>query len=666
MIWSEKDLVDMLFAGEKTLVEQVMAKLDEPENQDIFLPRNFSLLWGILGVVGLEGASAEARKKIWHALCDNGVVKAFELGILADYLYRLEKDVTDDRLYAWRNIDNSDAGVKFSQSILEQLLISNQDLCAEIFATGYQPWSFAEKLDLCELSVPLKLYLEQIRMQIDDIRLDNSELYFAYKKFLQKLVLIIIHMRRELTEAEKKYFCIYFQDIINNQFNRNDIGMTDRFWTRLMLRKNINELSEIEYKALRAYNQDIIDFIAPFEEEEGFYEECAIQSVYGDVERASALTDRCLLLAKKTSICKGVVFAKVLVNLGQINSAILVLKMLARYGQATMMTCYLNCLLPLAKDTEDELLQILCTNLAAVKKNAVEYMNLAYQEYVARFYLQAVRAFIDDEKYVQGVALLKEMVLQHWFDGLSDLVPDFMVLANRVLEVDDNSRDDLLSISNILNLSVFDEGGVCRIGYGKGENLYFSGKSFGADNIAFSNYKSENNNEYASYSVSEQSLEDEKVLTEDVENDGNGEEISKINETDYNEVIDEQKDIKNNILDVNPNDIDEHFEQIKQMADTAIQEETVIHAGQIHTNQGQSIESNNVNDVGDGISRESAEDLLNVSSRDVDNPFEYIKNLADTTVRKVEKLRDNIKEAHALAKIKWLANKIKFLHKNND
>ena len=106
MLWSEKELVSKMLAEENVLAEQVMAKLDMPENQDLFLPQNFSLLWGLLGVIGLNGAVADVQEKIWKALCDNGASKAFELGILADFAFRLAKDVTDERLRVWLNLDN--------------------------------------------------------------------------------------------------------------------------------------------------------------------------------------------------------------------------------------------------------------------------------------------------------------------------------------------------------------------------------------------------------------------------------------------------------------------------------------------------------------------------------------------------------------------------------
>ena len=668
MLWSEKELVSKMLAEENVLAEQVMAKLDMPENQDLFLPQNFSLLWGLLGVIGLNGAAADVQEKIWKALCDNGASKAFELGILADFTFRLAKDVTDERLRVWLNLDNHIAGEKFIKSILEPLLASNENLSGEIFAIGYQPWSFVEQLNTRELSVPLKLYLERIRAQVIDGNLDKTEFYVTYKNFLQKLTSTIVYMRRELTEAEKKYFCYYFQDILSNRLSYTDLGINDRFWSRLMLQKNIHKLSEIEYAALRSYNQDIIDFIASFEEKDGFYEECAAQSVYSDIKRVSSLTERCLSLAKKTTDPKGVVYAKALINLGQVKSAVLVLKMLARYGQATMMACYLNCLLPLAKGAENVLLQILCTNLFVVRSNAAEYMNVGYKEYITRFYLQAVRGFIDYEKYTQGAALLQEMVLQHWFDGLDSVKPEFIALVNRILAKDENSRNGLLLISNKLNLNVFNKDGVCYVGDNNSNNSAFIEISNLTENQATVYRGLVNDDEVISHLIDEPDVHDNAVYVDEAKKDMPV-------RLHPNVASENEKYFKNSILDINSDDIDKHFEQIKQVTDAAIQEEIGTQAKSVGEefydknvdilNQKQTVEIWDAGNADKENDNMGVEDLLNITSRDVDNRFEYIKNLADTTMKKVEKLKDSIKEAHAFAKIKILANKLKLPHKDD-
>lgn len=43
-----------------------------------FAAENFSYLWGALGVAGLRGTDAAARRKIWQVLKENGVPDAFE------------------------------------------------------------------------------------------------------------------------------------------------------------------------------------------------------------------------------------------------------------------------------------------------------------------------------------------------------------------------------------------------------------------------------------------------------------------------------------------------------------------------------------------------------------------------------------------------------------
>ena len=73
MMWSKAELENLALGGAEVAAERAMKHLSRPENADIFAAENFSYLWGALGVAGLRGTDAAARRKIWQVLKENGV-----------------------------------------------------------------------------------------------------------------------------------------------------------------------------------------------------------------------------------------------------------------------------------------------------------------------------------------------------------------------------------------------------------------------------------------------------------------------------------------------------------------------------------------------------------------------------------------------------------------
>lgn len=106
MMWSKAELENLALGGAEVAAERVMKHLSRPENADIFAAENFSYLWGALGVAGLRGTDAAARRKIWQVLKENGVPDAFEKGILGDFTRELAARHKDNRLRAWHGLDN--------------------------------------------------------------------------------------------------------------------------------------------------------------------------------------------------------------------------------------------------------------------------------------------------------------------------------------------------------------------------------------------------------------------------------------------------------------------------------------------------------------------------------------------------------------------------------
>ena len=102
MMWSKAELENLALGGAEVAAERVMKHLSRPENADIFAAENFSYLWGALGVAGLRGTDAAARRKIWQVLKENGVPDAFEKGILGDFTRELAARHKDTGLIIFR------------------------------------------------------------------------------------------------------------------------------------------------------------------------------------------------------------------------------------------------------------------------------------------------------------------------------------------------------------------------------------------------------------------------------------------------------------------------------------------------------------------------------------------------------------------------------------
>lgn len=667
MIWSEKELAYMPLAGEKVIISQVMTKLGMPENEDIFLPQNFSLLWGILGVVGLVNTTADVRAKIWLALKDGGALDAFKLGILADFTAQMSEHLDDYRLKAWEKLDNYDASIKFCRLILDDLIFSNPDLCADIFALGYRPWDMLEKFDKQELSFSLKVYLEQILQYLPDDGLEKAKYFLFHQRFLKRLVFLIRYTRRDLTEGERKYFCFYFQDLLSSGFDRHDLGITDHFWAKLMLQKNVEMLSEIECTALRSYNRDIMDFIFPFEENDGFYEECAAVSIYGEEKRFSALYERCLYLAKKTTEPRGVVFAKALLNIGEVGLAIRILQTLAKYGQATMLVCYFDVLLAAIKGEENVLLQILKANLFAVRNNSVRFINAAYKEFITRHYLLAVQGFINNGNFVQAASLLQEMVMQQWFADSEELKSDFIVAANKILLQGKQFHSGLISAANKLNLKEFYNGDICFVDFNKDDLSHTKVEDSIKDVVAEKTEEIVEKTNIAEKQISSA----EKDLSSKV---GNAQDVGAVS----HDTINDKNDNKSNVLEIDSKEVDKHFEQIKQTVDAVIQEQVALPENVSEKNTSESLDVEQISpskiDIGQAKNDESKKtdddskinlnNILNIDSKEIDKYFEQIKNLTDDAFKKVSQkaaqITEGIREKNTFSKIKQLASKIKF------
>lgn len=163
MMWSKAELENLALGGAEVAAERVMKHLSRPENADIFAAENFSYLWGALGVAGLRGTDAAARRKIWQVLKENGVPDAFEKGILGDFTRELAARHKDNRLRAWHGLDNFQAGIKFQKTILEKLAKYDKELEEDVLPYCFDYKKLIDELNVKELGGRLKAYLTVTR-----------------------------------------------------------------------------------------------------------------------------------------------------------------------------------------------------------------------------------------------------------------------------------------------------------------------------------------------------------------------------------------------------------------------------------------------------------------------------------------------------------------------
>ena len=461
MIWSKQELENLAIGGAEPTRERVLKHLSAPENADIFTAENFSYLWGALGVGGVKGTDAAARRKIWQALGDNGVLDAFDKGILGDFNREMAANFKDSRLRAWKGLDNFQTGVKFQKTILEKLARGDEELAAAAAPLLFDYRQMAEQLDKHELDAKLKTYLERLRGLSAACGISGDAVRAVYEKtmILRKLCDVAAYTSRKLTEAEKDYLFRYLREAVIDGFAPKDIGLDDMVLARLMADSVPEGASELEKAPLLSRNAEIEEFAAGLEEEQGFLEETAARYIRLDPGKTRELTQRCLKLIAAGKRPKGVIFALALLEMRQVKSAVQILLELAKRGQATEMAGFLHRLLPKAKGAETLIADIVRTNLQNLA-GAAEYK----RDYAARLSLLAVRDFAEAGLTQQGAELLAYLAAAYrpWFMGEGQ--KPYMALGNMLIAADKNVAGLLAEQARKIGLAVYEAEGATFLG----------------------------------------------------------------------------------------------------------------------------------------------------------------------------------------------------------
>lgn len=691
MIWSEQELANMPLGGEKIAVERFMKHLDEPVNASIFKPENFSFLWGILGVAGLKGASEEAREEIWEALKQNGAVDAYDKGILGDFNHHLFGVYKDNRLAAWRKLDNYDAGLKFRNGILHELLKTNEKLEKEAAPYCLDVIKLISGLQKISLQPQLKAYLEQIRSKVPDAN-DDLLMAAAYEKedVLRKLTDVLVYAKRTFSESEKEYFYFYLKEAITGGFDAKTIGVDDRVLARLLADGNLDDMAELDAYPLRARNADILALAQKLEEKDAFFEQTAAQYILNDKRKIPELVERCLTLINVSKAPRGVFFALQLSNLKQIKSAFKILVELAKKGRVTEAACFVHRLLPNAKGAEKLLVDILATNLNQIRANSSLGHNQPFLEYVARIYLQAAHSFAEGCCFKESALLLKKMAEGELLTDFRAVYPGFISLANMLLMEDKETLADISEAAELLHLQIYEDWKHTFIGEEKDnpltaarqklQNKVKETTTFDVGRVLDKMSKAEAST-YGVYrnvkdalsfkkknasDVVMENLASLEVLSNEKENplpkEETKAEISAVEKTEEQE----NNKLTNNVLDSNSNALDEYFQAPQDVVSTSepldapvpfqkvpdapeneqpIAEFTETPVSEIKTWEEPASEKVSEQDVSKyNRARINIKNILNIKAEDVDKHFEKIKQVTNTAIARAEEQAKRLKD----------------------
>ncbi|MBR2273713.1 MAG: hypothetical protein IJ864_02640 [Alphaproteobacteria bacterium] len=596
MICTEQEITGMILSAQVDKLELVMRKLDSSWYDFLFENEHFALLWSMIGMVSLKGASVPVREKIWRKLLENGVVKAFNNHFLQKFSMQLAENGNVPSS-VWTELDEAKCEVKFQQIILDELLETNVYLGNEIFSVGFNGQGLIDKLTEIPLNDAIEAYL---------VHLFNDDNCLERNKILHQLTTILVYANRSLSNREKKYFSYYFQEFVKRERNSyKKIGLDDRLWARLIAGGRISDLSKTDQPVAQAHNQEIIDFVRQFEEDEGFYDETAARWVEFEQVHLLEAKERCLWLINQSNHPRGILLALAALNLEQVGVAAEILFHLAQKGRATEMIGFLHRILACRLVQSRQVTTLLKCNLRAFRIIQKSNINNSLKEYISRRYLQAIHIFLLRDQINDGFEILKALVMGEWIDEQSVLVEE---VAKIILEMEQRSsvlHSKLIYLSSKLKLNIFDEKNdedvpldvayelenewANNINLDSFSALLSEPKIVAADSSLIA---SEAGTGILNTDVPIAEGKDNKIIDNmeiDAKNnplhdDENNVLQKSVEELELqipvveiqqwtDEKDESQSDDKfsiNSILNINPNEVDKHFEKIKQLADSAI------------------------------------------------------------------------------------------------
>ena len=467
MQWNEKEFIALINKGPKIIAKNIVPYLDNPENKDIFSLNNFAYLWAILGAVNLEGMTTSTHHKIWQVLKQTDVLDAHDKGMLPTFTQNIAKNNPNITQKYWLDLDNYGMRVKFSQEILWELLKNNEDLTKEVAPYCLDGVRLVESLVDRELIPQVESYLDQLRVKGASCGLSGAGIRETYEKeaVLRKVCSIVANLKRKLAFDEKEYLFNYFHEVYLDGFDATHIGLDDGMLSRLMVDEELDDVSEIEAQKYLDHNWEIANFSKELDNIYGFCENTASKLIRHDTSHLTNMIERCMSRIEVDEKPKGVLFALELVNLNQMKTAITILIELAKKGRATEMSCFLHRILPKIDGSETMVMKILKLNLQHLHLDEVIAGNTGLKEYVLRTYLNAVEAFAEANYTKASAELLRELVNEGWFLGSRNLVyTKFIDLTNKIIALDNSQTNTICAIAKKLKVAIYTNNDIVSIG----------------------------------------------------------------------------------------------------------------------------------------------------------------------------------------------------------
>ncbi|MBR5154465.1 MAG: hypothetical protein IKW58_01935 [Alphaproteobacteria bacterium] len=466
MIWSEKELASLGEMSVNMVAERFMKRLGEPENHEIFERDNFSYLWGMLGVAGIRGVSHNLLGKIWNTLKENGVLEAFDKGVLGDFNLKLMKKCPDSRLRAWQNFDNFTTDQKFKKMVLMPVVAIDRRFAQEVDMQAFNPMRVVGVLERYPMSDAVKMMLKDMQGHGVACGISGKEVveHYEKEKVLKRLCDIIALGKRKLQEDEKDFLFRFISEAVEDGFGVENIGIRDEVFVGLLADdEDMEGKSPIEVSRLKERNAEIIDFAKRFDDKLGFFEQSAAKLIRYNTAHTSEMIERCLKLMNGDNP-KGVVFVLELVNLKQYKSAVKILIELAKKGRATEGGLFIHRLIGNVKGAENMLMSIFKLNLKVLKDKGYNDINSVFRENVARIYVAVVKEFIRVGAFRDAVILLNDLVVFSWLKGIEDIEEEVVLLANWLCGKNRGFEQVLDAWARELGVEVFVYDGKRRIG----------------------------------------------------------------------------------------------------------------------------------------------------------------------------------------------------------
>lgn len=545
--------------------------------------------------------------------------------------------------------------------------MSLYDENSTVLATQKDVWiDFSQN----ELSPELKIYLVSFKQVTSD---DADKINVAQKEeVLRKLSDTIAATSRCFREDEKDFLFFYFKKAFEQGFDALKIGLDDALLAKLVATKEDDDKS-FDKQDILSRHEEILNLMLQLDTRYGFFEETASRLIGYDTTYINALIKRCISLIKNEKISKGAVFAKNLLWLGRTNAAIEILVSLAEIGQATEMTAFAGLLAVALKDNEQILFNIFKLNLMRQKEKSHGQNFMVLRNYVTKCYLQAVRSFLETQKFDCAAVLLKELFFLRFIDADSPCLREFAELGNVLLAKNFVGAGFLPDVAKKIGLDVVEENGKKFLGLG-GNSAVFELRMMqtleGIDEAAFVLPKEVLTGSKQTSSA----LKKPTVTANPAQSEKEKAEIKSVEQIPEPDiVIEDESDI---VVENEPTT------ETKEGMGISPLDELLLHHERKSSDETQtslrednvSVEDDTVSDIPKEFEKNKANinSILNINSKEIDEQLEKIKNVTSLAVQKAgetaSKLKQRVADSNITAsssvdKIRALAEKVPFFKK---